>query len=172
MTQYTRSDDVTSHSYRSPGVYSWDSARSLFVQPRHCDASPHALNNPRLMRCTTFANTTLHLNVSRLRRFTCDHRTLKHTCVAFLFSMYTFPLYCVPWMWNLPFYRMTKLLWIPCTVPFCCPFYEIDANVFMWVGGFRFLIGAIDVFLLVPVQGDSGTYLASVQRVPEFLSQG
>jgi hypothetical protein len=31
------------------------------------------------------------------------------------------------------------------------PFYEIDANVFMWVGGVRFLIGAIDVFLLVPV---------------------
>jgi len=107
----------------------------LFVRTRHCDASPYALNNPRLMRCTTFPNSTPHLNVSRLRRFTCDHRTLKHTCMAFLFSMFSLPCIVHPDCEISLFYRVTKLLRIACTDPFYCPFYEIDANVFVWVDG-------------------------------------
>ena len=85
MTQYTQSDDVTSHSFWSLVVYCSDLARAAVVQTRRCDASRLALNNLRLMRSATFPNSTLHLNVSRLRRFTCDHRTLKHTAWPFSF---------------------------------------------------------------------------------------
>jgi hypothetical protein len=130
------------------------------MQTRHCDASPHALNNPRLMRCTTFPNSTPHLNVSRLRRFTCDHRTLKHTCMAFLFSMFSLPCIVHPDCEISRFIKWPNYLEFRALSPSIAHFTKYTLMCSSELAGCRFLIRAIDVFLLLPVETGCGAHSA------------